>query len=140
MADYKVVLIILYDAQNRLLLQHRTQDAKVLPGYWAFFGGGVKQGESLAEALQRESYEELNYTVENPRLIFEQDFQENNVSGHLYVYIDALRTDKSRLQLNEGQGWGWYKEIETAQLKMVERDRQIIKQIIEYLKNETVSA
>jgi len=134
--DYKVVLIILYSPDRRFLLQHRSIDARLLPGYWAFFGGGVGDNESLKEAISREAYEELNYKIENPRLILEQDFKEGDVEGRLYIYAELFSGDKSSLKLKEGQDWGWYSVADTDKLKMVERDRQIIKHISGYLERE----
>ena len=131
-----VVLIILYDAQKRFLLQHRTSDAQLLPDHWAFFGGGIKAGETPKEALYRETREELNYTPKSPKLVLEQDFREGAVSGRLHIYIEVFRGDTSELKLQEGQGWGWYNETELDRLKMISRDKKIINFIATYLKNE----
>jgi len=60
---HKVALIILYDHEKNFLLQHRTRDAAVLPDYWAFFGGGIKKGETPEDGVRREAYEELNYKL-----------------------------------------------------------------------------
>lgn len=133
--SYRVSLIILYDSEKRFLLQHRTADARLLPDHWAFFGGGLKDGETPEDALRREALEELNYKVKAPKLIMELDFKEGSTEGHLYVYIDAFDGDMSILKLQEGQGWGWYKASEINGLKMIERDRQIIKSINTYLNN-----
>lgn len=132
---YKVALIILYDPENRFLLQHRTKGAKLLPDHWAFFGGGLKENETPLEAIQREAYEELNHKTENPELILEQDFIEGQTKGYMYVYIESFNKDKSGLKLNEGQNWGWFKESEMARLKMLGRDRQTINRISKHLKN-----
>ncbi len=131
----KVALIILYDYEKRLLLQHRTTDAKQLPDHWAFFGGGLKQGETQDNAVRREAFEELNYVPKAPKLVLEQDFIEDSTKGHLCIYIEAFDGDKSVLKLQEGQGWGWFKESETGGLKMIDRDRQIVKFIEHYLEN-----
>lgn len=135
--SYKVSLIILYDSENRLLLQHRTPDAKLLPDYWAFFGGGLKDGETPDNAVWRETFEELNHVLKSPQLILERDFQEDDTRGHLYIYTEQFNGDKASLKLMEGQGWGWFKESETHQLKMTMRDRNIIKYITNYLENNT---
>lgn len=129
------MLLILYDSKKRFLLQHRTPDAKLLPGYWAFFGGGLKNGETTAAALYREAFEELNYRPRAPQLVLEQDFNECKTNGRLYVYIEAFDGDKSMLKLHEGQGWGWFKESDIDKLKMVGRDRRIIRFINHYLTN-----
>lgn len=133
---YKVSLIILYDSEKRFLLQHRTKDAMLLPGHWAFFGGGLKEGEAPDEAVKREGYEELGYIIKAPRLILEKDFIERGIKGHLYIYIEPFSGDKSILKLQEGQDWGWYNESEVMALKMLDRDKNTIKFISNYLKNE----
>lgn len=130
---YKVSLIILYDCEKRLLLQHRTKDAKVLPNHWAFFGGGLNNGETPDTAVRREALEELNCRLQAPILVLDQDFKEGSTEGHLYVYVEPFVGDKAVLKLREGQGWGWFKESEIGKLKMVDRDRQIIRFITHYL-------
>jgi len=135
MPDYKVALIVLYDLENRFLLQHRTKDARLLADHWAFFGGGLKTEETPLEALGREAMEELGHKIENPQLVLEQVFREGRTEGYMYVYVEQFTKDKSLLRLNEGQGWGWYKESELNGLKMIPRDKQIISLISEYLKN-----
>lgn len=136
--DYKVALIILYDLENRLLLQHRTKDARLLPDHWAFFGGGLKKGETPLEALKRESLEEINHQIINPELFSEQPFKEADTEGYLYIYIEPFNKDKSCLKLNEGQGWGWFKDTQISQLRMIERDRQIVNSIFNHLKNASI--
>lgn len=133
---YKVSLIILYDSEKRFLLQHRTKDARLLPNHWAFFGGGLKKGETPEEAVKREAFEELGYATKAPLLVLEKDFTEKDVKGYLYIYIEAFYGNKSDLKLQEGQNWGWYKESEVGKLKMLERDKDTINFISRFLKKE----
>ena len=49
----RVALFVLRDAQGRVLIQLRTQDAPILPGHWGFFGGGIEKGESPEAAVRR---------------------------------------------------------------------------------------
>ena len=72
MAVRDVSVFILYNSTGHILLQHRTDDAFRLPGYWAFFGGGIEQGENPTEALKREIQEELSYLVQNPKILLAQ--------------------------------------------------------------------
>lgn len=128
-----VSLIVLYDSDKKLLLQHRTPDAPTLPGCWAFFGGSIDGRESPEEAVCREAREELNCELKSPELFLEQDFTIDDKKGHMYVFIHSFYGDKSGLELREGQGWGWYKATEINCLKMIEHDREMVRNISEYI-------
>ena len=134
-SELHVALIILYDSDNRFLLQHRTTRAERAPGYWGFFGGSIKKGETPEDTVRREAFEELNYTAKDPKLIVEQDFKLNQVLGHMYVFIEAFDDDKAGLRLQEGQGWDWYKASEIFGLKMFDHDKRVIKIVSHYLEN-----
>lgn len=131
-----VAAIILYDSDDRLLLQHRTSDAERLPGYWAFFGGEIAEGENPIAAARREAFEELNCSLNNPEFVFEQDFELDGIEGHIWVYVDAFNNAKSILKLQEGQAWGWYAAAETEALKVIDHDRAVIKKVDGYLKKK----
>jgi len=128
-----VSLIVLYDSDRKLLLQHRTLDAPILPGYWAFFGGSIEDGESPEEAVCREAREELNCELKSPELFMEQDFTIDDKMGHMYVFIHSFYGDKTGLELREGQGWGWYKATKINCLKMIGHDREMVKKISEHI-------
>ena len=120
--------IILYDSDKKVLLQKRTLDTAVLPGYWAFFGGSIEDNESPREAAIREAYEELNFNAKNPKLIirFKIKLLGKELIDHVFI---ELCTDKSSLKLNEGQDWGWYAIDETKKLKMIPHDRKVLEKI-----------
>jgi mutator protein MutT len=54
---------IIVDAQGRLFLARRGQQAKNERGLWEFPGGSVEFGETLAEALRREIREEYGVEI-----------------------------------------------------------------------------
>ena len=83
-----VALILLYDKDKKLLLQHRDDDSPMLPGYWALFGGGIEKEETPEEAVRRETMEELNYSLKNPKLVIKQNFQIEDYNGVQYVYME----------------------------------------------------
>lgn len=126
----QVSLLLLFDKDKRILLQHRSEDQKNLPGYWAFFGGHIEEEETPEQALLRESDEELEYKPEKHRLVMTQEFLHNKVKHKKYVYLEKY--NNSELVQHEGQAMGWYHLDEMQKLKMVDHDREVI----EYIKNK----
>ena len=126
-----VSVLILYTSMGQILLQHRTSDAFRLPNYWAFFGGGIEQGESPERALEREILEELSYQVQSPYYLMAQTFREEEDENTKYVFVEKYRDQP--LQLGEGQAMGWFHPDETYGLKMIEHDRVVVDHIRDYL-------
>lgn len=130
-----VAVEMLCDSKKRVLLQHRTEAAKHLPGYWGFFGGQIEVGETPEEAGRREISEELNYTLKKPIFVMERDFSLPNTEGHMFVFIEPFLSDKSNLRLGEGQGWGWFKSEEVKNLKMIDHDKDTLRTATDFLDN-----
>lgn len=72
-------------ADGRFLLGRRAPGT-FYPGYWEFPGGKVEEGESAAQALRRELYEELGIRVERLYrwLVREYDYEHANVRLHFF--------------------------------------------------------
>lgn len=126
-----VAIIILYNQDKKILLQHRAEDAKRLPGYWAFFGGGIEAGETPERSVKREALEELNYELKNPKLVMTQKFFINNEDSAKYIFMEKFDENK-KIVLGEGQGFGWFGLHELNGLKIVEHD----KDVLEYIKGK----
>ena len=126
-----VALIILYDKERRILLQHRDENIRRLPGYWAFFGGGIKSGEDPEETIKRETLEELNYILRDPKLIMVQKLEDKSQKELKYVFVEKY-INKNILKLQEGQGMDWYRISDTGGLKMADYDRKIL----DYIKDK----
>ena len=133
MAVRDVSVFVLYTLTGHILLQHRTEDALRLPGYLAFFGGGIEQGENPTEALKREIREELSYLVQNPKFLLAQKVrdEENGYENTKYVFVEQYQGQS--LELGEGQAMGWFLPDETHGLKMVDHDRFVVEQVRDYL-------
>jgi 8-oxo-dGTP diphosphatase len=131
MSAKNVSVLILYKADGRLLLQHRTNDAPTFPDYWAFFGGGVEECESAEGAVKRESLEELGYELTSPFLFTTLRFfhQENEHMMHVFIekYSGGILT------LGEGQAMGWFLPGETKDLMMNNHDRSVIQALASVL-------
>jgi 8-oxo-dGTP diphosphatase len=124
MTGRNVSVLILYDHERRILLQHRTDDAPIFPNHWAFFGGGIEEGESPEQAVKREGLEELGYAVTAATLLAVQRFFHNGNEYIKHVFVEKY--DGSALILGEGQGMGWFLPAETGALLMVDHDRSIV--------------
>lgn len=127
----KISVVVLYNDDGQLLLQHRTKDAPILPNYWAFFGGGIENDETPERAAKRECLEELGYQLTAPRLLFTQEITFDGRILNLNIFVE--RYSGRPLTLGEGQGMGWFRPSETKCLLMSDHDRAIVRRIEELL-------
>lgn len=124
-----LALIILLNGQKEFLLQLRDKNASIAPGIWAFFGGGIENGETPETALFREIKEELDYIPKNPKLFLTQDYVYGGNSGTKYVFIDQYDPSQ-KLQQHEGESMGWFShERSKKKLDMADYDRIILKKL-----------
>jgi 8-oxo-dGTP diphosphatase len=135
MAVRDVSVFILYTSSGHIFLQHRTDDAFRLPGYWAFFGGGIEEGENPTEALKREIREELSYEVQNPKFLLAQKVRDGEDDNTKYVFVEQYQDQP--LQLGEGQAMGWFLPDQTHALKMIDHDRFVVEQVRDYLNRQS---
>jgi 8-oxo-dGTP diphosphatase len=106
-----VALIVLINKEKKILLQHRSADAPINPSKWGFFGGRIEREEVAVEAVKRECQEELNYALENPKLLWEGEY------GDCYAYIYTEEYNpKKEITLKEGRGLGWFSMQESEKL------------------------
>jgi len=131
-------VIILYNKEKKVLLQHRTEDAPILPEYWAFFGGKIEKEETPKSALKREIIEELNYELKDPQLKMVQKFNEVDHAGTKYVFVEKYDPNK-KLELHEGQGMNWFfiPEIRKKKLKIIGHDLEALEYVHKIFLNKT---
>lgn len=68
---HRVVHVLVFDSQSRLLLQKRSLNKDVAPGRWdTSVGGHVGAGEELALAARREMQEELGIAGAEIRFLY----------------------------------------------------------------------
>ena len=125
--------IILYNKDYNFLLQKRTVNAFVMPGFWGFFGGGIKYEEDPRMTAIRETKEELSYNLQKPTLFYEQDIKLNNAYGHQRIYIEEFKGLKSDLCLQEGEAMGWFSIKEIYTLKMMDHDRLVLNKLYKHI-------
>ena len=119
-----IASLLLYTKDGKVLLQHRSDDARFLPGYWGAFGGHVEPGESVEAALKRELLEELEYRVRGPRpLNVKERETEEGVKIVTHNFIEEYDAAQLLVQ-HEGQGYGWFTIPEAVELKMTDSRKE----------------
>ena len=121
-----VSVILLYNDNKEILLQHRDENITILPGYWSFFGGAIDENKTPEDTVIRETKEELEYELTNPKLVMTQKFDTEIHSITRYVYIEKHNPD-IKLVLREVQGIGWHKCSAVEKLKIDKFDLEVIK-------------
>lgn len=118
MSQPVVVKALIHDRRGRFLLQHRDNMAGIIePDCWSFFGGGVEEGETLREALERELREELSCEVGQ----IEQELFRwcPRPEGALHVcFTVSFTAAHEDLVLTEGQDFAWFTLDELVNLPL----------------------
>lgn len=127
----KVSVLIPYylkDGDIFIFLQKRNPDAKRLPGYFGFFGGGIEADESPKSGLKREIQEELGIQIEN--------FSHFGYYEFYAAIIDAfsLQVDSefpNKITISEGEYGKFFSESDILEEKLIiDQDKLILKNFI----------
>lgn len=94
---------------GRYLMQHRDNMPSIwYPGHWGCFGGAVDEGESPLEALRRELYEELSFSITKAMYFTRFDFDLSKIGRgvyyRIYYVVPMSQGDRECVVLHEGQG------------------------------------
>lgn len=105
---HPVVHLHIIDRYSRIYLQKRSKKKRIQPGKWdTAVGGHVSYGESITEALYRESSEELRLSEFNPIYIetylFESEIEKEMVTIFAAVGTYELNPDKD--EVDDGRWW-----------------------------------
>ena len=105
---HPVVHLRLFNSRGEIFLQKRSQVKDIQPGKWDMsVGGHVSPGETLEQALKRETSEELgliltSYSVEG-RYLWKSDRERELVYCFSAVSDDLPETDPEEIE--EGRYW-----------------------------------
>ncbi|PIR94784.1 NUDIX hydrolase, partial [Candidatus Falkowbacteria bacterium CG10_big_fil_rev_8_21_14_0_10_37_6] len=96
------VTFVLRNSANQFLLQLRDGNTTRHPHKWCFFGGSIELGESQAQALKREVFEELAYEMLNPRLLAKIVLTDKEKGEVVYNIFADNYDETQKLVLGEG--------------------------------------
>ena len=82
-----VVHLVITDSKNRFFLQKRSMSKEAFPGYWDTAAGGhVSAGETLSEAINRETKEEIGIDLKNADFLFKRLYSMKNETELSFVF------------------------------------------------------
>lgn len=99
--------VLIFDKQNRLLLQHRRDNQQ-----WGLIGGSMEIGESLEETAKREAFEETGLNLDELNwfgLFSGQELIYQYPHGDIIVNVVAVyisRQFTGKLKTNTAEGYG----------------------------------
>lgn len=109
---------LIKNSEGRIFAQKRSMSRKKFPGCWDLPGGGVDEGETIEQAVQRELKEELNFDldlIESIARIFDYTLPQEMRSDwenprHRIVQVVVTVKDYSSPILEEGKAdeLGWF--------------------------------
>lgn len=124
---------VLFYNKNKILLQERGDYSKYGEEY-AFFGGGIEEGETPEEALIREIKEELGIEIKNFKLFKKDIIDIKEIGGKIErnFFISSL-IDVNNIKVKEGK-LALMDFKEGFNLKMIEGDVELIREVYDSLK------
>ena len=111
-------LCMVEDLENgKVVLQYRSPERyKKWSGY-AFPGGHIEEGESLAESVIREVYEETGLTITDPKLVAVKDWEPEE-GGRYIVFCYKATEFTGQLRSSEEGEVSWVKKDQLEKLDL----------------------
>ncbi len=111
----------------KFFLQRRDKDAKRLPDWFGFFGGGLNQGEQPHDGMLREIREELVFNAENAQMFNHYEFL---TSINTVYTLEVGDNFESCIKVCEGQYGKFFTLNEAiAEPKVIETVKLILTQL-----------
>lgn len=132
----KVSILIPYKTEGKevfVYLQKRSKDAKRLPGYFGFFGGGAEGDENPEETLKREISEEMNFTPEGFSYLSRYEFYKGILDVFMLKVKDGF--DDS-IKILEGEYGKWFdRKSIMAETRFINEDKIILEDFYDFIAN-----
>lgn len=123
MSQVQVVAAIIR-RESSFLLGKRAPHKKSAPGCWSPVSGRIEPGETEADAVVRECFEEIGLTVEPRRKITQYDIDAGQ--ARLHIWLVDIVIGQEILKNDEHTELRWFSLNEIKQEKdMLEPDREV---------------
>ncbi len=115
-----------------VFLQKRSKDAKRLPDFFGFFGGGAENGENPEEALKREMMEEISFVPSGYDFLKKYEFPRSIKSIY---YLEAGDEFEKQIEVKEGEYGKYFTEDEAlSEPKLIEEDKIVLRDLFSKLR------
>jgi len=121
---HRVVHVLVFNADESLLLQKRSMNKDVAPGRWdTSVGGHVGIGEDLSISSQREMHEELGISGHEPEYLYSYIHRNHYETEHVSTFRCRYECEIffNREEIDEVRFWS-FKEIRQVLGKKVLSD------------------
>ena len=110
-------ICLIEDLENKqVVMQYRSPEENRWSGY-AFPGGHIEEGESLAESVIREVYEETGLTIADPKLVAVKDWPQDE-GGRYIVFCYKATEFTGQLRSSEEGEVSWVEKDQLDQLDL----------------------
>lgn len=134
----KISILIPYKIKNDKILvylQKRAKDAKRLPAYFGFFGGGAEGNENPEEALRREINEEIDFISEEFKYFKKYEFSQSIKDIFILKVFDDF---ENKITILEGDYGKWFNEQEALdEPRLINEDKLVLRELYNFLQTET---
>jgi 8-oxo-dGTP diphosphatase len=115
-----------------VFLQKRSKDAKRLPDFFGFFGGGAENGETPEQALIREMMEEINFVPSGYIYLGVYEFPRSVKSIY---YLEVGDEFEKQIEVKEGEYGRYFTENEALiEPNLIEEDKIVLRDLFSKLR------
>lgn len=130
----KISILIPYKVvENEILvyLQKRSKDAKRLPDYFGFFGGGAENDENPEQALQREMNEEIGFVPTGYHFFKKYEFEKS--TKNIFI-LEVPSGFEEKITILEGEYGKWFSRQEVLdEVKLIDEDKLVLQELYNFL-------
>lgn len=98
-------VILLHNAEGKILLQYRDSGAPTMPLMWSFFGGRTEGNETPEQGIIREAEEELGIRLDVEQLVcLGREVHTEESTREIVVFTSAEPVTWEDIVVHEGAG------------------------------------